>query len=162
MAKKTNPNVRVFALETRFQQMARRDGGVPRDKAIEQAQAKIEEAKPEFDAWFGSELKQFTSLVKAVQTGKAKPNWIETANFRSRELRDGATTLGFELLAFIAGSLCEILDSIEAGTECNMESITCHVDALALARQMRYRDLKPEQVPQLTKGLRRVVKHVTV
>jgi len=44
----------------------------------------------------------------------------------------------------------------------NMESILCHVDALILARQPYYRALQPEQVPELTKGLRRVVKHVTI
>jgi hypothetical protein len=36
------------------------------------------------------------------------------------------------------------------------------MDALMLARQKSYRRLRPEQVPELTKGLRRVVEHVTI
>jgi len=162
MAKAPQPEARVFPVDTRFQKMARREGGVSREKAIEQAQSAIEEVKPRYDEWLATELKEFASLIKSAQAGSAEPNWIETANFRSRQLRDSATPLGFELLAFIANSLCEIFDSIEAGSECNMESIACHLDALMLARQKSYRHLKPEQVPDLTKGLRRVVKRVTV
>jgi hypothetical protein len=160
--KQPDPNVRIFAVETRFQTMARREGGVPRDQALQQAQAEIEEVKPSFDGWFDEQIQELTGLIKSVQSSRAEADWIETANFRSRQLRDSSTTLGFELLAFIANSLCELLDSVEGGSECNMESIMCHVDALVLARQMPYRRLKPDQVPELTKGLRRIVKHVAI
>jgi hypothetical protein len=161
MSKKPTPKARVFAVETRFQQMARRPGGISREKAIEQAESKVEAAKPDYDAWLDTELQDLSGLVKKAQNGQPEPNWIESAAFRSRELRDSATTLRFELLSLIAGSLCEVFDAIEAGSEFNMEAITCHVDALMLARKMSYRRLKPEQVPELMKGLRQVVKHVT-
>ena len=36
-----------------------------------------------------------------------------------------------------------------------------HLDALVLSRQEAYRHMHPDQVPDLTKGLRRVVKHVS-
>jgi hypothetical protein len=104
-------DVRVFSVDTRFQKMARREGGIPRDKAIEQAQNEIREVKSHFDSWFAGELKVFVRLIKKVEGAKAGKDWIKTANFHSHQLRDSATTLGFELLAFIAGSLCRILDS---------------------------------------------------
>jgi hypothetical protein len=154
-------DVRVFPVDTRFQKMARREGGVPRDQAIERAQIAIEEAKFHFDDWLDGELKEFVSLMKKVEGAKIGADWIKTANFHSRQLRDSATTFGFELLAFVAGSLCEILDSIEAGSECNIESITCHIESLLLAGQASYRHLKPAQVPDLTEGLNRVMKRVT-
>jgi hypothetical protein len=75
---------------------------------------------------------------------------------QSRQVRDAGTTMGSELMTFIANSLCEVLDAIAAGAECNMESIACHLDALYLARQQRFRNLTPEQVPELTSGLRRL------
>ncbi len=162
MAKSTNPDARIFAVETRFQRLAKRAGGISRDKAIERAQTEIEEVKRSFDNWLDAELQEFASLIKSVELGEADPAWIESANFRSRQLRDSATTLGFELLSFIANSLCEILDAIQADNKYNIESVTCHMDALMLARQKSYRRLTPEQVPELTKGLRRVVKHVTI
>jgi len=160
MAKKPPPAARELVVETRFQRLAKRAGGVPKEKAVERAEAEIERAKPGFDEWLKVELRDFASFVKNAAAEEVTPDWIARANFRSRQLRDSATIMGFELLAFIGNSLCEILDSMEAGNEYNMESIVCHMDALTLAGKGSYRRLKPDQVPELTKGLRRVVKRV--
>jgi hypothetical protein len=65
-----------------------------------------------------------------------------------------------ELVSFIAGCLSDVLDTLAAGAACDKQSLKCHADALLLARQKQYRHLKPEQVPALTVGLRRVVKQV--
>jgi len=157
-----SPPARLFPVDTRFQQMARRSGGVPRDQAIERAQKALEGVKPAFEEFLEREVTGLAEMVKKVEAGQDEPGWIETATFRARQLRDSSGSLDYELVSFIAGSLCELLDSIEAGGECSMESIVCHVDALMLARQKSYRRMKPEQVPELTKGLQRVVKHVTV
>jgi hypothetical protein len=35
--------------------------------------------------------------------------------------------------------------------------VDCHIDAFLLARTEPYRNLRPEQVPEMTSGLRRVV-----
>jgi hypothetical protein len=136
---------------------------MPRDKAIERAQAALEGLKPAYEEDFlEREVSGLCDLVKKVDAGHEEPGWLETATFRTRQLRDSAGSLGYELVAFISGSLCELLDSIDAGNDCNMESIVCHVDALMLARHKQYRRMRPEQVPELTKGLQRVVKHVTI
>ena len=156
----TQDRARVFEVETRFHQQARRKGGVSKEKAIEAAQAQIEKAKPGFDQWLDDELKEFASLIARAESVDDKSKWLEDLDFRSRQLRDSSTTFGFELLSFVATSLCEILQSIEAGSECNMEAIKCHTDALLLAGQKSYRRMRPEQVPDLTNGLNRVVKHV--
>jgi hypothetical protein len=39
--------------------------------------------------------------------------------------------------------------------------IDCHIDALFLARTDRYRHLRPEQLPEMTSGLRRVVERAS-
>ena len=44
-AKPPSPLARIFPVDTRFQQLARRSGGMPRDKAIERAQAALEGAQ---------------------------------------------------------------------------------------------------------------------
>jgi hypothetical protein len=162
-AKPASPPARIFPVDTRFQQLARRSGGVPRDQAIERAQAALEVLKPAYEEDFlEREVSGLCDLVKKVDTGHEEPGWLETATFRTRQLRDSAGSLGYELVAFISGSLCELLDSIEGGSDRNMESVVCHVDALMLARHKPYRRMRPEQVPELTKGLQRVVKHVTI
>ena len=162
MAGTRKHDARLFAVETRFQKLAKHPGGIPRDAAIERAQSAIDDVKPEFDGWLDTELQELASLIKSAELGKADSAWIERANLHSRQLCDSAGTLQFELLSFIANSLCDVLDVIQRDNHDNMESITCHMDALMLARQKSYRRLRPEQVPELTKGLRRVVEHVTI
>jgi hypothetical protein len=153
--------VKIFPVETTFQKQARRAGGVPRDRAIKYAESRVEEVKPGFDEWLGNELDALAEVVRKAQKGEAPPDWVDEANLHCRHLRDVGTTMGSELLTYIAGSLCEILDEIAAGAPCNIDSVICHVDALFLARQRPYWGLKPEQVPELTAGLRRVVDHVS-
>lgn len=162
MRKNADLEVRIFPVETRFQKMAKRAGGVSREQAIERAQAKIDKIRPKLEDWLDRELQDFASLIATAHAGNAQADWIAIANFRSRQLRDVGTTMRFALLSFIADSLCELLDSVTTGGECNMDSIVCHVDALILSRQDRYRDLQPEQVPELTKGLRRVAKRASM
>ena len=161
MTKNSSQDARIFTVETRFQRLARRAGGVPRDAAIEQAQTRIEEIKAGFDDWLDQELRDLAGLVRRAQAGNAEPDWIEVANFQSRQLRDVGTTMDFELLTFIANTLCEIFDAISEGAEYNFESIMCHVDALMLARNKPYRSFKPEQLPELTNGLLRVAECVS-
>ena len=161
MKKKSSDDARLFPVDTRFQRMARRAGGVPRDEAIERAQTRIQEFKADFDDWLDRELQELGNLVRSAQAGHAEPDWIEAANFRSRQLRDVGTTMDFELLTFIANTLCEIFDAMDAGAECNYEPIMCHIDALLLARHRPYRSFKPEQLPELTNGLLRVVECVS-
>lgn len=160
MADNDEPSARVFSVETRFQKLARRPGGIPRDQALENAAQKIEAIKPSFDEWLNSELEPLSAAINGAKVGTPAPDWIETANLHSSQIRDAGTTMGSELITFIAGSLCEVLDAITAGAECNMDSIACHLDALFLARQRQFRGMKPEQVPELTRGLRRVVQVV--
>jgi hypothetical protein len=152
---------RTFFVETRFQRLARRPGGLSRTQALENAQAKIEETKPEFEAWLDGELRELTDLVaKGVQTGAADPAWAAGIVSHCGQLRDIGTTMGYTLLSFIAGNLCEILESTNTDAKSNIESIMCHLDALLLARQAQYRDMRPEQLPELTGGLRRVAEFI--
>jgi hypothetical protein len=161
MSDSDKPEARIFAVETRFQKLARRAGGIPRDQAIEQAWAQVEVAKPGFEDWVGKELDKLSDVIKTARPGMPASDWIELASTHSRQVRDVGTTMGFELLTYVADSLCEVLDAVAAGAELNMESITCHLDALYLARQRPYCNMKPDQVPELTSGLRRVVEHVS-
>jgi len=162
MADDQNQIARIFPVETRFQKIAQQPGGVPRDQALRQAFAAVEAVKPGFDAWLDGEMQCLVDAVARAQAGKPAAEWAETANLYSRHMRDVGTTMGYELLSFVANSLCEVLDAIEAGIPCNLESVTCHLDALVLARQPEYRALSPEQLPELASGLRSVADRVSV
>ena len=157
-----DPAVRIFTPKTRFHTMARRPGGVAREHAIESAQAAIDEAKVGFDDWLEQELQALIGLVGHARSGKANSGWVEVAQIHCNQLRDVGGTVGFELLTFVAGTLCTIFDSIRAGAPCNMDSITCHLDALLLIRQKEYRNLRPDEVPELSGGLFRIAESVSI
>ncbi|HLH98992.1 MAG TPA: hypothetical protein VKW08_28110 [Xanthobacteraceae bacterium] len=162
MAEKIQPEARVFDAKTRFQKLARRPGGVPRTQAVENAQNQVEEAKLGFEDWFEGELTELVGWIERAKSGEGVEEWLEAAEFHAHQLRDVGTTVGFELLTFIAGTLCTILDGIKAGAEINMESIICHIDSLLLIRQKQYRNLRPDQVPELSRGLFRVAESVSI
>ena len=162
MADNPTPEARVFRPRTRFQTLARRPGGVPRNQAVENAQNQVEETKVGFDDWLEGELTELIGWIERAKSGEPVEEWIEAAQFHANQLRDVGTTVGFELLTFIASTLCTILDGIKAGAECNMESLVCHIDSLLLIRQKQYRNLRPDQVPELSSGLHRVAESVSI
>jgi hypothetical protein len=152
---------RTFFVETRFQRLARRPGGLSRAQALENAQVRIEETKPDFESWLDGELRELTDLVATgVQAGAADPAWAEGIVSHCGQLRDIGTTMGYTLLSFIAGNLCDILENPNTDAQSHIETIMCHLDALLLARQAQYRGLRPEQLPELTGGLRRVTEFI--
>ena len=161
-AEKPTPEARVFSPKTRFQTLARRPGGVSRNQAVENAQNQVEEAKLGFEDWLEGELTELVGWIDRAKSGEAVDDWIDAAQFHAHQLRDVGTTVGFELLTFIANTLCTILDGIKSGAECNMDSIVCHIDALLLIRQKQYRHLRPDQLPELSRGLFRVAETVSI
>ena len=162
MAEKPKQEARVFSPNTRFQVMARRPGGVSRGQAIENAQAEIEQIKPGFDDWLDGELGELSNAVEHLKSGDAKADWIDRAQFHCNQLRDVGSTMGFELLTYVSNTLCIILDGIKAGGECKIDSIACHMDALLLVRQKSFRNLRPDQVPELVDGLLRLAESVSI
>ena len=162
MSNDTKREARTFFVDTRFQKMARRPGGVPRAQAIENALARIEEHKPNLEAWLDGELDALVELVRNAQAGTAEPQWTEAVEAHSRQLRDVGATIGFELLTFVANNLCATLEGMNPHDPSKTDSIACHVDAMLLARQRRYRKMRPEQLPELTKGLRLVAETVSI
>jgi hypothetical protein len=157
MADKKHPEAHLFYVDTRFEKRARRPGGIPREKAIEMAQARIEEIRPGFDVWLDQKLQELSKIIRSAQENPAEPEWVDTAFFLAHQMRNVGTTMGYELLTYVADSLCEVFDEENFDSERNMNSVICHLDALLLSRQEQYRHLRPEQVPELSIGLRRVV-----
>lgn len=157
MANPTKGDAAIFPVDTRFQQMARRPGGVPRERALDVAQRHIDELKPDFGNWLTREMKQLAKLIQAVGDNPGDDAVLDQAHQACRQLRDVGGTMGYELVTFVADNLCDILDAIKAGATYDQNMVDCHMDALALARTDTYRRLRPEQVPEMTSGLRRMV-----
>ena len=62
------------------------------------------------DDWLDEELRELADAIKKAEGSGAKPEYIEQANFHSRQLRDAGATMGCELISFIADSLCAVLE----------------------------------------------------
>ena len=152
---------RIFHVDTNFQQMARRPGGISRDRAIERAEIEIAEVKVEFDEWLSRELAELATAFEAARDSQRDPERLAELVSHGQQIRDVTATMRLGLLSFVAASLCDLLDSIGTEAEFPTDSIACHLDALNLSARPDFRELRPDQVPELTKGLRRVVKHAS-
>jgi hypothetical protein len=155
--KATKPEARVFLVDTRFQQMARRPGGVPRAQAVERAQAKLDELKPDFSDWLDRQLQDLGVALRQIESAPFDAACLDKAYQFCCQLRDVGTTMGFELITVISSNLCEVLNAVRAGTPCDMQTIECHLDALVLTSKPPYCDLRPDQLPEMTSGLRQIV-----
>jgi hypothetical protein len=155
--KQSAPEARIFFVDTRFQRMARRPGGIPRDKAIRNAEIEIETLKPDFADWLGLKLAETAAAVRLIEQNSADASLLDAAYRGCTEVRDVGTTMGFELVSVIASNLCEVLDAIRTGVAYHRETIECHLDALVLTSKPPYCDLRPEQLPEMTEGLRRAI-----
>jgi len=150
---------REFPVETDFHKKARRAGGVTRNQAVGNAQAQIETLKEEFTDWLKDGLDRLQSAIQLAETFPDNAMLVEDAFRSSCELRDIGTTMGYELVTFVANRLCEVLNAIRNGADYDKVLIRCHLDALQLARQDSYRNVSPDQVPDLCDGLRRAAEH---
>jgi len=150
---------REFPVETDFQKKARRPGGVTRNQAVGDAQAQIETLKEDFNDWLKDGLDRLQSAIQLAETYPDNAMLVEDAFRSSCELRDIGTTMGYELVTFVANRLCEVLNAIRNGADYDKVLIRCHLDALQLARQDSYRNVSPDQVPDLCDGLRRAAEH---
>jgi hypothetical protein len=150
-----NQQVREFAVETDFQRKACRPGGVTRRQAVGRARAQIETLQNGFTDWLHEGFSRLQAAIQLVEVDPDNKTLLKDAFRSSCELRDVGTTMGYALVTFVADRLCEVLDAVHDGASYDKELITCHLDALNLARQDSYRNVKPEQVPELCGGLRR-------
>jgi hypothetical protein len=156
MKKKQDIPATVFYPENRFDKMARRPGGVPREQALAQAQAQVDEIAPGFTPWLEQEMEALCAAVAELAKNPANKAQREKAIRCSEQMRDTGSTLNFELVTFVAKNLCDILEAVAAGAQYDREIVDCHIDALRLAKHDRYRGLRPDQVPELVNGLLRV------
>ncbi len=159
MTKQSHPEANIFYPDTRFERLARRSGGVRREQALARAQAEVEDLTSEFRIWIDKQLEELNSALSRIESNPSDEAALERAYYCSSQLRDVGGTMGYELVTFIAKTLCEILDAYMAGAAYDKDVIDCHSNAFMLAKTEQYRHLRPEQVPEMTNGLLRVVCH---
>ena len=157
MNKPPDYEAREFHVETKFQQMAKRPGGVSRDQALTQAQVSVATLKPGFETWLDDEIAALLKVVPKDGDDPKDQRWMATADAHCQHLADVSATMGYEFVSYVANNLCQMFDAIKQGADYRRDVMACHVDALMLGRKDKFRRMKPEDVPELTEGLRRVL-----
>jgi hypothetical protein len=148
---------REFHVETKFQQLAKRPGGVSREQALTNAQASVAALKPGFETWLDDEIAMLLRSVPKEGQDLSDKRWMDAADAHCQHLADVSATMGYEFVSYVAGNLCLMFDAIRHGADYRRDVMKCHVDALLLGRKDKFRRMKPEDVPELTDGLRRVL-----
>jgi hypothetical protein len=67
---------RIFPVDTNFQQMARRPGGMSRDRAIERAEVEITDVRAGFDEWLSRELTELAMAFTAARNNRDDDKWL--------------------------------------------------------------------------------------
>lgn len=154
----TPPDVREFDVDTRFQKMARRPGGLPREQALHNAANNIEEIKPHFTGWLDTEIGALLRAIPgAAAARRADLSWLDALDHASIRLIDVAGTMDHSLVELIARHLHAICEAVRAGAPYHDDVMVCHLDALRLCRQPRYRNATLADVPELSMDLRRAL-----
>jgi len=148
---------REFHVETKFQQFAKRPGGVPRDQAIINAQSTVATLKPGFETWLDDEIAQLQRAIPPAGNDLKDRAWMKIADDHSQHLADVSATMGYDFVSYVANNLCLMFDAIRQGADYRRDVLVIHLDALVLGRKDKFRRMKPEDVPELTEGLRRVL-----
>ena len=157
MNKPDDYEAREFHVETKFQQYAKRPGGIARDQAILNAQTTVASLKPSFETFIDDEMSKLTKSVPSEGADLKDRAWMDAADLHCQRLADVAATVGYEFVSYVANNLCLMFEAIKQGAEYRRDVMVCHLDALTLGRRDRFRRMKPEDVPELTEGLRRVL-----
>jgi len=93
---------REFPVETDFQRRSAGPGGVTRNQAVGDAEAQIETLKEEFTDWLKDGLTRLQNAIQLAETYPDNAMLLEDAFRSSCELRDIGTTVGYELVTFVA------------------------------------------------------------
>ena len=138
-----------------LEQLVRVPGGISRSRALQNARVELNRLKPQLTNYIKDECVNLeVALSAAGIAGPHQEASIRNARVASERLRDVAEPMGFLLIALVAKSLCDIFEAAEeAQIEYPQAVLDCHFDALRLVQQRRYRDLRPQDLPDLTKGL---------
>ena len=157
MSKRDDHEAREFHVETKFQQLAKRPGGVSRDQALTQAQVSVATLKPGFETWLDDEIALLLKVLPKDGDDQKDQRWMATADVHCQHLADVSATMGYEFVSYVANNLCQMFEAVKHGADYRRDVLACHVDALMLGRKDKFRRMKPEDVPELTEGLRRVL-----
>lgn len=158
MSGKSPATYREFKVDDNFGRQARSPGGPPRDAAIKRAKRELARLKPRLESYVKAESQRLAAALLAAQARDiGYAGHVGRAYDASRNIRDVADSIGYELLGFIATNLCTVIETAEtARIEYPADIIDCHREAFALALSSAYLNKTLEELPELFGGLLKI------
>ena len=143
---------------SRFAVMARRPGGVSREKAVAQADQRLEKMKAKYLDWVARDLLALERCIDAVhQLEGARLEDMETAYAKSAEIRDLGATFGFPLTTEVADRLCELIHRLRYAGAYNYDALQAHLASLQLVCTEAFKGRQAADEKPLLDGLSRVI-----
>ncbi len=151
MSESNARSFRLLTIETRFETLARRPGGVPRNSAIATANSNIAATAPDFCRALTARIEK---LEKSLNDDVPDSVISATGPFMSEinELRDIGAIVGFPSVTLIAGELCRLFDKADGGTR--NATVGCFVRSLSLCMRREYRHTDQSEVQRLVTNLK--------
>jgi chemotaxis protein histidine kinase CheA len=128
--------------------------------AIKRAEAAIEEIKAEFPDWIAEDIALLTaSCGKFLSEGDG--NAVGRLFRASHDLKGQAATFEYPLVARIAASLCQLIETTEKPEAINGALALAHVEAIRVIFREKIKSMSDRTALELTEELERKVHAAT-
>jgi hypothetical protein len=143
---------------SRFAIIARRAGGLSREKALARADGSIEKLEAKYLGWVARDLLILEGQVNAIhQVEGTNDEDMEAAYIKAAEIRDLGATFDFPLTTEVADGLCELLHRFRHAGMYGHAALQTHLAALQLVCTEAFKGKKAAEEKPLLDGLRRVL-----
>ena len=112
--------------------------GMTPQEMLAKAHAVVDALHDEFAAMLHQAIEQLGELECRLAAGRDDVGALMRQLFRvSHEIKGQGKTFGFDLVSYIAESLCALLDRVDHGHPKLIQSLKTHIDALRLVSSRR-------------------------
>jgi len=143
---------------SRFAVMARRPGGISREKALARAEESVENLKADYLEWVARDLRALENLINAIHEHEgARDDDMEAAYTKTAQIRDLGGTFEFPLTTEVADGLCELIHRLRHAGMYSRDALQTQFGALKLVCTEAYKGKQANDEKTLLDGLKRVL-----
>ena len=117
---------------TRLSQLAARSGGIAREQAVEAAMESVESLRGEGDEAIKSSIAAIEAIMKHARNGHLPTERIQGILPYADQIVTLAATFGYESLAKVMRSLCDVADGLVRAGLRDVAPIAVHVQSMQL------------------------------
>ena len=129
------------------------------DDPVARAEAALAQLSSEFSGWMHDECEQLDRARRNVQQNGLTALPREALFRAAHDIKGQAATLGFPLVAEVAGSLCRLIEETHDPKRIPLDLIDQHVDAVRAIIREHGRPQTEAVAAKLTQKLREVCEH---